>query len=79
MAIIIPKGFYRDHVERDLPAPPIVRETKAAIWIDPTHPDYAELLDDANHYAHPWGPDSCPDIVRMAKAMLKAIKRQGVR
>ena len=74
MSVRIPRAFYDDHEERQLPTPPAIRETKRHVWIDPTHPDMAELLDDAKFYADPWGPDGAPHVTRAAKAMLAALK-----
>ena len=47
----IPRMFYDDHVERELDAPPIIKQNKVYVWIDTTHPHFAELLADAYHYA----------------------------
>jgi hypothetical protein len=72
----IPKSFYMDHCERDLPAPPVIWEDSRQIAIDACHWDFDELVNDAKHYAHIYGPDSCPEIVRAAKAMLKCLRSQ---
>ena len=42
--------FYDDHIERELPAPPVLRENRTHYWIDPRHHDAAELLSDADYY-----------------------------
>lgn len=73
----VPKKFYDDHVGRDLPAPPVVRATGRHLYIDDAHHDFPELVADAQYYANPWGPDECPDIVRAAKALLKALRDAG--
>jgi hypothetical protein len=61
--IEIPRAFYDDHVERDLPAP-------AKIWGKPMvkryvicrdDPSLPELINDAQYYADPNGPDT-PDL-----------------
>jgi len=57
MEIAIPKGFYDDHVMRELPAPPVVKENARRYIIDSTHPDMAELVDDCAFYCHPHGPE----------------------
>lgn len=73
----IPFAFYRDHVERDLPAPPILANIgKHHIQIDACHWDFDELVNDAKHYAHLNGPDCCPEVVRAAKAMLQCLRLQ---
>lgn len=43
----IPRTFYDDHVNRELPAPPVVRKTKTHYWIDADHEHAEELADDA--------------------------------
>jgi len=49
--IKIPKRFYDDHVERNLPAPPVLKETKAHYWIsDEMTPELVELYSDARYY-----------------------------
>lgn len=72
----IPSGFYDDHINRSLPAPPPVKETKNSVWIDTAHPDYSELLDDAKWYASLTSEgrdDPCGPFIRMARNMLKAL------
>ena len=49
--IRIPQRFYDDHVDRDLEAPGIVRETKRHYFIDATSEHLEELLSDAEYYA----------------------------
>lgn len=49
--IRIPKRFYVDHIERDLEAPAVLKETKSHYWIDGLSPYLDELLSDAEHYA----------------------------
>ena len=51
--VCIPKRFYDDHVDRDLPAPEIVRETQQHYFIDATSEHLDEFLCDANHFADP--------------------------
>ena len=50
--IKIPKRFYDDHCERDLPAPRIVKETKSNYWIEAGSEHLAELLSDADAYSY---------------------------
>lgn len=70
----IPWRFFIDHKERALPTPAVVKETKAHYWIDRADPAYQELVDDAQYYADPAGPDQCPaGIISGAKALLKAL------
>jgi hypothetical protein len=75
MLIRIPKIFYDDHVGRECPAPPILRETNRHYWIDTTHADYAELINDAEFYEDIQGFDKdayC--FCYAARAMLKAVR-----
>ena len=76
--IRIPRAFYDDHVGcRDLPAPPIVRETSRHYWIDTNHPDCAELINDAEFYINPYvigGMDGDTTHIG-ARAMLRAIEK----
>ena len=51
--IRIPRAFYDNHVERALPAPEIVRQTKGHYFIDATSEELVELLSDAEYYADP--------------------------
>jgi hypothetical protein len=73
--IKIPKRFYIDHIERDLPAPKILRETKSHYFIDGQDTTaFQELVSDAEFYAEP-NIDGYPHLVVAARAMLKAIQR----
>lgn len=47
----IPKTFYDDHRDRDLPAPPVLRKLARHYVVDAAHPDARELLNDATHYS----------------------------
>jgi hypothetical protein len=77
MIIRIPCRFFVDHAERELPTPIILRETPRHVWIDTDDPAFAELMDDAKHYAHRDGPDQCPPgIITGAKALLKTVAKQ---
>jgi len=46
----IPKRFYQDHVERDLPAPAVVKSTNLHYWIDLDDASIADLMSDAEFY-----------------------------
>lgn len=74
MNIWVPAMFFDDHAERALPTPVVIRETNTRRLIDTDDPNYAELLDDANFYADPSGPDEAKHIVAAAKRLLKAVK-----
>lgn len=49
--INLPRRFYWDHLERDLPTPEILQSNRAHIVVDAADPAMAEYLDDAEHYA----------------------------
>ena len=71
-----PRSFYWDHMERALPMPTPHSETAAYVWVWSNDPNLSELLSDAEHYAHPHGPDNCSrGLIASAKAVVRAIKR----
>ena len=78
--IKITKRFYQDHVERDLDAPPIIRQTQSHIWIDANSQHVGELLADADFYADPntfGGSQFASDshgLIKSAKATKRAIE-----
>lgn len=78
--IKITKCFYQDHVERDLPAPAIVRETKRHYFIDANSEHLSELLSDAEYYADPFNYAHAEfgswlaALVRSARATERAIE-----
>jgi len=78
--IKITKCFYQDHVERDLPAPAIVRETKRHYFIDANSEHLDELLADAEFYADPFNYSHAEfgswlaALVRSARATERAIE-----
>lgn len=75
--IRIPKVFYDDHADRELPAPPVIRETNRHYFIDNEHPDIFELENDAAHYsdATTWGGGiELGGFERSARATLNAIR-----
>lgn len=72
--IRIPKRFLDDHLDRDLRAPEIVRETKAHYFIDPSDPAIGELASDASYYAD--GLDEAAlGLVLSARATLRALRQ----
>lgn len=74
--IRIPWVFALDHDERELPTPEIVKSTKSHWWVRADDPALPELLSDAEHYAHPWGPDAegLGGLKASAKATVRAIR-----
>jgi hypothetical protein len=73
--IKIPDRFYIDHMERALPTPEDVGTFKNHALIRADDPCIRELLSDAEHYAHPSGPDAAPrGVIASAKATVRAIR-----
>jgi hypothetical protein len=69
----VPQTFLTDHIERDLPSPEIIRETKAHYFIRSDDPEMEELLSDARHYADSSATDCHPGLRLAARALLKAL------
>lgn len=73
--IRIPERFYTDHLERDLDTPEDIGDNARYAVVRSDDPALAELLDDAEYYAHPSGPDAGPKGITMsAKATVRAIR-----
>ena len=74
--IKLPPAFYDDHDERDLPTPEDVGNAKSYVLVRADDPALRELLDDAEHYAHPYGPDGegLGGLRSSAKATVRAIR-----
>jgi hypothetical protein len=75
--IRLPRVFFDDHWERELPTPTVVKHTKTNYWIASDDPNLAELLSDAEFYCHPYGPDD-PELGWLktsARATVKAIRK----
>jgi len=73
--IRIPERFYVDHMERDLDTPEDIGKCKTHAIVRADDQHLGELLSDAEHYAHPSGPDACPPgIIMSAKATVRAIR-----
>ena len=73
--IRIPERFYTDHLERDLETPEDIGDNASYAVVRSDDPALAELLNDAEFYAHPYGPDAGPRGVTMsAKATVRAIR-----
>ena len=76
--IRIPTRFFDDHVERNLPAPRVVRVTGNHYFIEGAPSDELnELLDDAQHYAEPglFPEPEMLGIVASARATARAIEK----
>jgi hypothetical protein len=74
--IKLPPAFYDDHDERGLPTPEDVGNAKSYVLVRADDPALRELLDDAEHYAHPYGPDGegLGGLRSSAKATVRAIR-----
>lgn len=73
MMIRLPKLFFDDHWERELPTPVIIKETARHYFVSADDPAIPELLDDAEYYTDPYGPDA-PWLKRSALATANAIR-----
>ena len=73
MIIRIPRRFFDDHLDRDLPTPIPVRESARHVWLDSEDGDLGELLNDANYYSH--DVDAAPPgVVLSARATVRAVR-----
>jgi len=73
--IRVPAYFYTDHLDRALDTPADLGKCRSHAVVSADDPHLAELLDDAEHYAHPSGPDSCArGLIASAKATVRAIR-----
>jgi hypothetical protein len=73
--IRVPERFYVDHMERALPTPEDVGSLSNHALVRSDDPALGELLSDAEHYAHPSGPDAAPrGVIASAKATVRAIR-----
>ena len=70
----IPAAFYYDYVDRELPAPPVLKRLGSSVWIDTNDPRLADLVADAQFYADEDGPDK-NWYTRAAKSLLRALGR----
>ena len=71
--IRIPKGFYQDHADRDLPTPEVVRCTSRHLYVRSDDPALPELLNDAEYYSDPHGPWAGIGLRSSALATVRAI------
>ena len=80
--IKIPQMFLRDHEDRDLDTPEVVKFTQRHFWIKANDPHLGELISDAEYYAEPYidakPGDHAWGVVVSARATLKAIVGAGV-
>jgi hypothetical protein len=76
----VPRLFFRDHAERDLPTPDIARQNHRHVWIDPADPYAPELLNDARYYVDVLGMDfhNMHAIRESARWTVRALESAGV-
>ncbi len=74
--IKLPPAFYQDHDERSLPTPEDIGNAKSYVLVRADDPALPELLNDAEYYAHPYGPDGegLGGLRASAKATVRAIR-----
>ncbi len=71
--IRIPRSFYDDHADRGLDTPEPVKASARFVWIRGNDPALPELINDAEFYADPSGPDEADHVVRWAKSLIAAL------
>ena len=74
--IKLPPKFWLDHAERDLPTPEDVGNAKSYVLVRADDPALPELLNDAEFYADPFGPDAewLGGLKASARATIRAIR-----
>ncbi|MGO8241301.1 hypothetical protein ACC806_34755 [Rhizobium ruizarguesonis] len=73
--ISLPRMFYWDHLERDLPTPEMVQSNRAHILVDDADPALKDLLEDAEYYASDAMDQLPPGLKASAKATVTAIRK----
>ena len=73
----LPRRFFDDHVERELPAPTVVKQNRRYVWIRAADPRLPELVNDADFHSTGLIPE-CVGISLAARALLRALERQGI-
>jgi hypothetical protein len=73
--ISLPRKFYWDHFERDLPTPEMVQSTKTSILVEDADPALTDLLEDAEYYASDAMDQLPPGLKSSAKATVNAIRK----
>jgi hypothetical protein len=77
--IKLPKRFFCDHLERDLPTPTVVKANKTHLWIGSDDGALPELLNDAQFYADmAWDMGSeYMGLAASARATVRAIEKHA--
>jgi hypothetical protein len=76
ITIWLPKTFYYDHRERDLPNGDVIEETSTRVLVKCTEDEIDEILDDAKYYAGKYGPDDISlGLKKSAERTVLAIKK----
>jgi hypothetical protein len=71
----LPRRFFYDHAERDLPTPVVIRKTKSHVFVDGHDPAIGELINDAEYYANPYGPNGGEGLKKSAIATILAYEK----
>ncbi len=71
----LPRRFFYDHKERDLPTPVVIRMTPSYVFVDGYDPHIAELINDAEHYADDYGPYGGALLKKSAVATIRAYEK----
>ena len=76
----LPRRFFIDHLERDLPTPDAIKENAFSVYVWSTDPNLPELIDDAIYYWSEGDFDGWADdakiICRAAGRLLKSFEKQ---
>lgn len=76
MKITLPRVFWLDHTERDLPSGELIRRSVASVVVEVTEDELREIESDARFYSDANGPDGCPrSIIESAKRTVAAIEK----
>ena len=73
----LPKKFFDDHRDRELPTPKVIKETSRHYFVSASDEELVELGDDAVFYTNPHSEfwKELPGLYKSAKATLRALGR----
>lgn len=81
IVVRLPRTFYRDHLDRELPSGSPKKWLKRQVDVELTREEYAEVLSDARHYAgeamSDWTGDYARSVRQSAKATVKRLEMYG--
>lgn len=75
----LPRIFWEDHRDRDLPSGRLIKEFKHQVMVNLNREDYEELLSDARHYSSDamgtWEGDYAKSVKRSAKRTVRTLEK----